>query len=191
MPQRLSWVDEANDKVLITSVLRITGVFVPDNIAEGGNKKIFCPFGFYHSDHGLTKAMRVYTSSNTAWCFSCSKRYNPVSLAAAYWDVRWDTAALRLLEDIGYKQKTIEDRWREATSEITTSPDIVALADALKVYCASQDSLWAINQLEGDIAVTLNKCLSLLDSVKTNEDATKWLTVTKQAMTNKIHEKVS
>src|SRR6187402_1740306 len=99
MLRQKSWVDEANDRIKITDVLTSIGVFVPSTILNGGNKKIYCPFGFYHSDGGTTKAMRVYMKTNNVYCFSCSKRYSPVSLAAAKWDTSWTTAALNLLED--------------------------------------------------------------------------------------------
>jgi hypothetical protein len=190
MPSYVSWVDQANEKIKITDVLTNIGVFVPETILNGGNKKIYCPFGFYHSDGGTTKAMRVYVASNTAYCFSCSKRYSPVGLASAAWDTSWVNAALRLLEDSGYKPKTIEERWQEATTEIVTIPNLLDLAEALKMYCSSQDSNWTVSQLEDYIAEPLNKCLGLLNSVKSDEDAIKWLTACKQIMKSKLDTRV-
>lgn len=182
MLRRNSWVDNANSLIKITDVLTMIGVYVPQSILSGGNKKIYCPFGFYHSDGGITKAMRVYLPSNTVYCFSCSKRYSPVSLAAAKWDCSWFNAAFRLLEDAGFKPKSIEERWVEATTEVRNSPDLISLADALKVYCSGISPDWQIKQLDGPVAETLNKCLGLLNIVATDEDALKWLQTCKKVM---------
>jgi hypothetical protein len=186
MVSRGSWIDEANEKIKITDVLTHIGVFVDSAILNGGNKKIFCPFGFYHSDGGATKAMRVYLPSNTCYCFSCSKRYSPVSLAAAKWDCSWIAAALRLLEEAGIKPKTIEERWQEATNQLIAAPDTLALAEALKTYCAGLNSDWELLQLDDEVGNLLSRCLALLDSVQTDEDAIKWLQTTKAVMNRKL-----
>jgi hypothetical protein len=186
--QRTSWIDDANDKVKITDVLTDIGVFVPSTILNGGNKKIHCPFGFYHSDGGQAKAMRVYLSNNTVWCFSCSKRYSPVSLAAAAWDTSWYNAALRLLEDSGFKPKSLEERWADAVGQQIIAPDLLALADALKMFCSGIRPDWNILQLNDTVGTKLNQCLDLLDSVKTDEDANKWLSVCKQVMGKTLGE---
>jgi hypothetical protein len=186
--QRTSWIDEANNLISIADVLGSQGVYVPDNVRQGGTKKVHCPFGFYHSDNGLSKAMRVYGASNTAYCFSCSKSYSPVTLAAAAWDCSLNAAALRLLEDIGYKRKTVAERWAEATAEKTSEIDILELAEALKIYCAGISPDWEMLQLQDDVAALLNRCLSLVKAVKTDEQADKWLIVCKQAMASKLKE---
>lgn len=188
MLRQKSWIDEANNLIDIADVLTSIGVFVPESIRNGGNKKIYCPFGFYHSDGGTTKAMRVYKANNTVYCFSCSKRYSPVSLAAAKWDCSWMNAAFRLLEDAGFKPKSLEERWVEATTTLENKPDLIALADALKVYCSTLTSKWATKQLEGNIAETLNKCLALLNIVETDEDAAKWLVTCKKVMSKLLED---
>lgn len=188
MLRQKSWIDQANEMVKITDVLTSFGVFVPSSIVNGGNKKIFCPFGFYHSDGGTTKAMRVYLRSNSVYCFSCSKRYDPVALAAAKWDTSWVNAAFRLLEDAGFKPKTLEERWQEATTEVENTLDLIALADALKMYCSGISATWQTKQLDDTVAVRLSKCLDLLNAVKTDEDAAKWLNTTKLVMRNILEE---
>jgi hypothetical protein len=189
MFRQTSWIEDANDKIKITDVLTSIGVFVPSTILNGGNKKISCPFGFYHSDGGLSRAMRVYLASNTAYCFSCSKSYSPVSLASAAWDISWPNAAFRLLEDAGFKPKTLEERWAEATTPIHNSVDLIALADALKTFCSGISPDWTTRQLDDTIAVKLNKCLELLDAVKTDEDAAKWLQTCKMVMRKTLEER--
>lgn len=188
MQRQKSWVDEANELIHIADVLTSLKVYVPEGIRNGGNKKVYCPFGFYHSDRGTTKAMRVYAASNTAFCFSCSKRYSPVSLAAAAWDCSWQSAAFRLLEDIGYKPKTLQERWDEAIVPVYVKPDTDALAEALKMYCSGISKNWSELQLQDSVAVKFNKCLNLLNCVKTDEDAINWLTKCKIIMKNLLEE---
>lgn len=177
-----SWIDEANERINIADLLASIGVFIPTAIREGGNRKLHCPFGFYHSDGGLAKAMRFYANSNTVYCFSCSKRYSPVTLAAAKWDCSWNNAAFRLLEDAGFKPKTIEERWTDAIAPIVSEPDIIALAESLKTYCSAISPDWQSLQYTDSIGTMLNRCLDLLGSVRTDEDAMKWLRTCKQVM---------
>lgn len=188
LTRQKSWVELAEEQVHISDVLSSLGVYVPESVRNGSNKKVHCPFGFYHSDGGLSKAMRVYGNSNTAYCFSCSKRYTVVTLAAAKWDCSWNSAALRLLEEVGFKPKTLKERWAEATMEEVKKPDLIALADALKTYCSGIFPNWAQDQLKDAIAEKLNKCLSLLNSVETEEEALKWLATCKIVM-SKLLEK--
>jgi len=188
MLRQKSWIDEANERVHIADVLTSLGIAVPESVRNGGNKKVYCPFGFYHSDGGISKAMRVYGNSNTAYCFSCSKRYSPVTLTAAKRDCSWQNAAFILLEDIGYAPKSLEERWEEATIKPHENPDILALADALKMYCSGIITDWASKQLEDTIASKLNQCLDLLSVVKTDEDAVKWLTVCKKVMKDMLEK---
>lgn len=188
MTYNKSWIDEANEKIHIVDVLSKLNVYVPESILNGGNKKIHCPFGFYHSDGGISKAMRVYLSSNTVYCFSCSKRYSPVSLAAAGWDTSWINTAFRLLDDAGFKPKTIEERWMEAQIKPEVVIDTQALAEALKMYCSGLVTDWHSRQLDNVVAQKLNTCLSLLVSVTSQEDCDKWLTTCKKVMSRILEE---
>jgi hypothetical protein len=189
MLRQKSWIEQANEIVKISDVLTSIGVYVPDTIRNGGNKKIFCPFGFYHSDGGTTKAMKIYTASNSAYCFSCGKRYEPVTLAAAIWDISWVNAAFRLLEDAGFKPKSLEERWQDATTKLENKPDLIALADALKMYCSAICPTWQTQQLDDIVAMKLSKCLDLLNAVDSDEDAVKWLATTKIVMSNLLEDR--
>lgn len=181
--KKSAWIDKANTHINIVDLLTTIGVFVPDSVRNGGNKKMHCPFGFYHSDGGLSKTMRIYPGSNSVYCFSCSKRYSPVALAAAKWDTTWIAASMRLLEDAGFKPKTLTERWVEATTPVENKPDLIALADALKMYCTGLDSSWDSRQYDDIVANKLTQCLGLLDLVQSDEDAVRWLTACKLAMT--------
>ncbi len=182
MLTRISWIDKANELVEISDVLALAGVDVPSSIQDGSTKKIHCPFGFYHSDRGVSKAMRLYSTNNAVYCFSCAKRYSPVSLASAMWDCSWENAAFRLLDLIGYKPKSLEERWQEAIASKEEEPDILLLAEALKTYCSGIASDWNTRRLDEHISHVLSKCLALLQQVKTKEDAGEWLTTCKMIM---------
>lgn len=189
MLHQKSWIDKANDYVSIVDLLISFGIYVPGDTQSGGSKKVYCPFGFYHSDGGITKAMRIYYQSNTVYCFSCSKRYDPVRLAAAKWDCPWSTAAMRLLEDAGFKPKTLKERWVEATTPVENKPDLIALADALKMFCSAASQDWGVDQYSEEISRKLDRCLALLGVVKTESDAQKWLEVCKIAMRQSLTDR--
>ena len=74
----------ANTKIPIERVLK--DLFKIDVPPDAGGWKCECPLGYDHSDGGRTKAMKVYSASNTAWCFSHSRKFTPVSL----WQIATD-----------------------------------------------------------------------------------------------------
>ena len=185
--QKTSWIQLANDQVRISDVLASVDIFVQSAELSSRSRKIHCPFGkFYHSDSGLEKTMRVFHESNSAYCFRCNQSYDPVSLASAIWDVSRNAAALRLLDDAGFKPKSLEERWNDAVGSLKVEVDLLSLADALKVYCSGIASDWTIRQLDDTVAVKLNACLELLSSVHTEQDAEKWLSICKQVMRNQL-----
>lgn len=181
--QNTSWIELANTSVKITDVLASIGIYVPAVTSNGTSRKISCPFGpVYHSDGGLEKTMRVFHASNSCYCFRCTKRYDPVSLTAEANDCSFYNAAMMLLDQVDLAPKSIEQRWAEVLQPEIKEVDLIALADALKMYCSRICSNWITRQLDPDVGVKLNMCLELLPSVKSEQDAVKWLQVCKQAM---------
>lgn len=188
--QKTSWITTANEKISIFDVLATLGISAYFTGEGSVSRKIHCPFGnLYHSDSGLEKTMRVFKNTNSAYCFRCNQSYDPVSLAAAVWDTSRHAAALRLLEDSDFKPKSLDERWQDAVRVETMPVDLLALADALKMYCSGICNDWTMRQLDGQVATKLNSCLQLLTAVKTDEDAVKWLNVCKQAMTQVLEIK--
>lgn len=183
-----SAVAVANEKVSIVAVCQMLGVDLPDDVAGGGrSRKVRCPFGeIYHSDAGVSPAMRIYPDTNTAYCFSCSMHYTPVSLAARAMDVDWPTAAIRLLDRIGYRPVELAEQFQQA-ARFTPEVNKPILADALKTYCGRIDQCWSKRQFEPRVAGVLTRCLSLLDLVKTAEDVTLWLSRCKEVMRCVLH----
>lgn len=178
---------EANELVSIASVLQMLGVQVPEDLGARSSHKVHCPFGeVYHSDHGASPAMRLYPDSNSAYCFSCTAYYTPVSLAAKGLDIDLKTAAIQLLDRIGHKPLDLAAHW-QAVKDFVPEPDKALMADALKTFCRRIDARWAARQFEPKIAQTLTRCLGILDMVRTAEDVTTWLEGCKLAMRTVLH----
>lgn len=186
--KRTNLVELANEKVSILTVCRMLGVDLCDDVAAGGrSRKVSCPFGeIYHSDGGISPAMRIYPDSNSAYCFSCAAYWTPVSLSAKALDLDWSSAAIRLLDHIGYRPMELAQQFQQA-AQYVPPPDLALLADALKTYCRRIDPQWQKRQFEPRVAGQLTRCLSLLDLVKSPEDVTLWLDRCKVAMRRVLH----
>lgn len=91
-------------------------------------------------------------------------------------------AALDLLELIGWKPVSQAQRWAELTTPEEETVDVSMLGLALRTYCARVCSKWEEYQLIPEIAEVLGRCLSLLDRVRTSEEADQWLNGCKKAM---------
>jgi len=166
----------ANDLVPIEEAFAIIGA---DVWPHGKN---YCPWGeVTHYDGGQEKALRVYADSNSAWCFDENRRFRPVDVLMREFDIDAETAALRLLEHIGYVAPDYESRW-DAIAEAEEVVDANALTEALRLACKRMTNDWDNKQFDDIIARKFQQCLSLLSKVKTSADSDQWLAVTKQAM---------
>lgn len=176
-----NFIDKANNKVPIEEVLKLAGVEIT------GRSKLLCPWTMLHSDS--KPAFKVFATTNTGRCFSCQKSYSPVSLAAQVWDCSFKAAAIRLLDTIEEAPKTLRERWEflDQPEEIQIDKD--SLAEALRIYCSRIDEDWTANRFE--LSSELNKCFSLLDSVRSWEDVTLWLSGSKQYMARAIERKMN
>ena len=142
------------------------------------SSKVECPF-----DDEL--AFKIYSETNTAHCFACSKSYTPTSLLAEHRGIRIKEAA-EILVDIAVREGryvpiTPEARW----AALTTAPlemDKASEAEALKIYCARVDGDWKTKQFDLRIAATFAKCLAPLDKISTIDELQQWRTVARSAM---------
>lgn len=177
-----SLIEEADERVSIVKVCRLIDMNVP----EGGYGKHRCPFGdVNHSDGGVEPSFRIYTETNSAYCFACRKYFSPVHLYAEAKDKRRSQAALDLLEFIGWKPVSRAQRWAEIIApEVTV--DLSMLALALRTYCARICREWEEYQFIPEVTELFSKCLALLDRVRTPEDAEQWLETCKQVMRKKL-----
>lgn len=176
----------ANSKVSISFVLRQLGMPDPDYAASGAKSE--CPFGdVFHPDG--QKSFRVYDDVG-AYCFACGQRWDAVSLYAQAKDLSPDDAAAELLEKVGYRKPTAEERFEFAR---VTPPEVDthALSETLKIYCQRNYPLWEVLQFDDKVARKFRQCVELLPSVHTAEETKTWLTVTKQAMSKVLEEATS
>lgn len=184
-----SVVAVANERVSIIAVCREIGVSLPDGVPEQRSVKVHCPFGaFYHADGGMETALRVYPSTNSAYCFAGCGYFSPVWLFAQARDLSSREAALQLLDGIGYRPLDLIAQWDQAR-EPTEAIDKDSLSEALKVYCSRLDLEWNDRQYDPGVSRTLSRCLELLSRVVTSEDAALWLEHTKLVMTRALSER--
>jgi hypothetical protein len=182
MARRTSAVTMANEHVPIVTACQLVGMDLPDDFAYGRSMKLHCPFGeLDHSDGGIEPAFRIYPETNSAYCFACRTAYTPVWLVAQAWDARPVDVAAELLDRIGFSPPSMAQAWARA-SRWEVPPDTSLLAEALKAYCRRVDPTWTTVQFTSAVAARLNRCLDLLDLVRTDADARQWLTGCKTAM---------
>lgn len=178
---RRSLVESANAVVSLIGLLRKQGVEC-DPPVEGRSVKVFCPFGFEHSDDGQEQALRLY-DSNTAFCFAGHGFLTPVRLAQLMWDLSSQDAALRLLEEAGETLLLGPMDAEQTRARFAERPEMdrSALQQALNVWCARQPG-WKSMEFHPDVLSVLEKLSELLPAVQSDEDAEKWLTCGKVVM---------
>jgi len=178
--ERINVIALANERMSIIEACNALGMDVFDFSVQ--SLKVYCPFGhLYHADGGSSKAMRIYPGTNSAWCFAGCGYFTPVKLIAMDRGITEVQAAESILEETNYVAPDYEARWK-ALTETTVTINTEDLTDALKVACARMAPDWEDRQFEDKVATKLRECLALLARLRTEEDARKWLSVSKQAM---------
>lgn len=171
----------ANRKVPIELACQLAGTSTPGVVDRIRSLKIRCPFGaVYHDDGGVEPALRIYPGPNNAWCFACGEFFTPVKICSMAWDVQPEDAAIQLLDRIGYKPASYAHHWREVTTP--PLPDGHALTQALQFACERIEPDWAARQQEPVVAEYLARCLGLIPSITSQEEADTWLSATQQVM---------
>ena len=157
-------IAQARSQVPIVAVLRELGVDIDAAPEEGVNRRVYCPFGeLNHEDGGRERQMRVYVD-NSAWCFECNQRYDPVSLVAINESCRYSDAATRLLDRMG----------GASDPAVSVLPDVHAgLVAALGVWADAH----GVDRTHPAYAVVLGT----VDGVGT-EDAVRWIEQAKRAL---------
>lgn len=190
MTMTQSRIDLANEFVSVIKVLRWSGTYVPE-VSYGRSWKTRCPFGeFYHLDRGSEKCLRVYSDTNSAYCFQGCGYITPVSLYSKVSGLTWPEAAEELLKREGYEEISDSEKWKQA-SEQRKSIDPNYLSSALQVYCSKiAKGQWNSLQYDSLILGNLKNCLDLLSLVTTEERARDWLSSSKSYMLKGIAAKV-
>lgn len=181
-------IDVADEIVPIAQVCRWSGVVIPDGFL-GKSWKTYCPLSdIWHLESVVERTLRIYPDTNSAWCFAGCNRFTPSDMMARKLGISRIEAARELLDRVGYRPPTLAERWRQAC-EPDAVVDVEWLGLALRTFCERISSdHWSSLQFEQSVAVRLDECLSLLELVKTPEDANKWLTTTKTVMQKVLGE---
>lgn len=159
---------EANARMTMSEALTIAGT----DAYGGYSGKIFCPFGdTMHADGGRERAMRNY--GDHAYCFAGCGAFTPVTMIALAKDMSRDEAADWILQETGYVEPTWQSRVAALQSRVEPI-DLDVLADVLREQCRRLDPTWDRRQYEEGASTALARCLALLPSVKTAEDARTW-----------------
>jgi hypothetical protein len=177
-----SLVDLANSYVPVTKVLSWFNIFVPD-IQPGRSWKAVCPFGeIYHLGRSIDKTMRVYSDTNSAYCFDGCGYLSPVAMYSKLKGLSLLEAAEELLDRQGFQARSQEDIWLELSLK-PREVDHLSLGSALQEYCTNIfGPSWNMRQLDKAYSEVLDRCLKLLDLVTTEQEAKEWLEATKSIM---------
>ena len=89
-------VERANGVSIHTILQDFFNLGVPES-GEGRSYKTRCPFAFEHGDGGISRSYRVYTSTNSSYCFDMHGSLAPVRLVAVRYDLGYRVSAMRIL----------------------------------------------------------------------------------------------
>jgi hypothetical protein len=169
--------------------LESSGVRIP--YSEGKSIKGRCPFAdVYHLTVDADLSMRVYSDTNSAYCFAGCGSLTPVFIYAKLNDLSYSKAAWSLLGFVGYKPKNLTEQWRELVS-YSEPFDKLSYRQAFIEYCNFTFDNWAELQYKGSVAGAVSKLFSVLEVVNTMDDANTWLSVSKAKIRVKVENEFS
>ena len=174
---------EANKLPIDTILLALFDIDVPGGAS---NWKTHCPLGYEHSDGGASKSVRVYSESNSAWCFSHSMKFTPLSLWKLKYGGSRRGAAKELLKhfDVDLTPTSPEERWNKMneTSDLVIDPgyameSLVRFAQTLPEYASRQFEPSVL-----ELVTTLLDKVGELPSTSSYDILEGWLTESKRTL---------
>lgn len=169
----------------------MTNIYVSE-FTYGKSIKARCPFAdIYHLTEDAGKSMRVYSDTNTGFCYMGCGVLKPVSVYAKLNGVSYNEAAKFLLELVGHKLKTFDEKWQDAISE-DASLNLEGYREALDELCFQHaHGQWGSLKYETSISSSFAQLLNILSKAQSYDDADKWLEVAKQHMFNQIDKEIN
>lgn len=154
---------------------------------EEGVTKTYCPEGEEHSDKGRSPTLKVFPDSNSAWCFSHSKMYNPAQLAKVAVGSSRVESCKKILElyKISTAPPTVEER-NQILDEMEKSEeiDVDEAREALFTYARTLKG-WNYGQYRPTVVKAINSVLrELKDTDSSFESMDDWLTSSKRWLDN-------
>ena len=184
-----SLIETANEYVSISVVFNWLKIDVPES-QSGTTFKVHCPFEeFYHIDQGRQKSLRVYYSTNSAFCFAGCGYMTPVSLFSQKTGLTNVESASFLLSKQGYDLPSLEQDMIILANQPTTI-NYSSLRQALQFYCSRIFVGWNTLQFEDFVLDAMSHCLELLDKVETETDANEWLNQSKTYLKEVVNSNV-
>lgn len=171
----------AADELPIEEVLfKLFNIYVPLGV-EGW--RCDCPLSYEHSNPSV-KSMKVYSASNSAWCFSHSKKFTPVTLHQLNTNKNRLETAYDLLSKFGvsFTPPTLEERWAAEPPQDTI--DRVALQETFANFLQTLPD-YATRQYDPDVLDKVNNMQSSVAVLPDDSDyATieRWMTFVKTTM---------
>lgn len=170
MPRKKSLYAIANERLSFDRAMAWAGAGSAGTRERG--VKTSCP------SCGEEGALRVYPDHG--WCFSEQEYFSPVGLLASVWDMDKESAAVKVLDRIGYVPAGYAYLWENV--QRAPEPALDDLATALRLWCEANCPDWVRRQYDDAVARKLSRCLGALSVVRTEEHCRKWLAVSKTAM---------
>lgn len=170
MPRKKSLYAIANERLSFDRAMAWAGAGSAGTRERG--VKTSCP------SCGEEGALRVYPDHG--WCFSEQEFFSPVGLLASVWDMDKDSAAVKVLDRLGYVPAGYAYLWESV--QRAPEPALDDLATALRLWCEANCPDWVHRQYDDAVARKLSQCLGALSAVRTEEHCRKWLAVCKTAM---------
>lgn len=183
---RRELVTKANEVVSIYHVCDKVGIEYATYM--GDKAKLYCPFGaITHMDGGEARAFRIYEDSNSAYCFACSQYYTPVKLYSDYSDLSEEDSAEELLNEVGWKEETFDERWDRLNAPGDVY-DPSYLPEALHTYCTRLDPDWVVTQMSEPYRSVVTLCVRASRAVTSAKQADQWLEAAKERMRKVIRD---
>lgn len=153
------------EKIPIEMVLE--DLFNIDSPSASGAWKTHCPLGAEHSDGGSSKALKVFSESNSAWCFSHYQKFTPISL----WRLRHRSskieAAYAVLKHFGqeYRPLTPAERWDRLNNLPAPVLELDDLRNAIMMYCRAHLPGFDYRQYDPDFMKVMVQVLDSLSDL--------------------------
>lgn len=186
-----SIIDTANRVVPFRVVLGMTNIYVSE-FAYGKSIKARCPYAdMYHLTEDAGKSMRVYSDTNTGFCYMGCGVLTPVAVYAKLNGISYRDSAKFLLEKVGHKLKTFEEKWQDALND-RGPVNLEGYREALDELCFQYTRYrWSSLKYTASISSSLSNLLNILDKAQSYDDADRWLEIAKRHMFHQIDKESS
>lgn len=182
-----NWMLLAQQVVPIGEVLSdLFGIEVP--YGEGA-WKVECPLGYEHRDGGARRDMKVFTETNTAYCFNHREQFDNVTLwRILHGDkVSWNQSSIDLLKHFEVMQRFTDpdERWDRLDSEKDTEVDQVNVKDSLRLFATSLPN-YSVHQYRDEVLDTMRDLYLKANELPNNasyDTMDAWLTESKNTLT--------